>query len=49
MSVVAFSLVYLFGAAAPIVYGAFGHSAQSSSFSLIAVGVGLFLGVPIRF
>ena len=49
MSAVAFSLIYLFGAAAPIVYGAFGLNAQYSSLSFIAVGVGLFLGVPIRF
>lgn len=49
MSAVAFSLIYLFGAAAPIVYGAFGLDARHSSLSFIAVGVGLFLGLPIRF
>ena len=49
MSAVAFSLIYFFGAAAPIVYGAFGLNPQDSSLSFLAVAVGLFLGVPIRF
>ena len=49
MTAVAFSLIYLFAAAAPIVYGAFGLDAELSSLSFIAIGVGLFLGVPIRF
>jgi len=48
MSAVAFALVYLFGAAAPIVYGSFGLNPQQSSLSFIAFGAGLFLGVPIR-
>ncbi|KAK0510422.1 hypothetical protein JMJ35_006854 [Cladonia borealis] len=49
MCAVAFALIYLFVEAAPIVYGAFGLDARYSSLSFIAVGIGLFLGVPIRF
>ena len=49
MSAVAFGLIYLFGAAAPIVYGLFGLSPQASSLSFIAIGAGLFLGIPVRF
>ena len=49
MTAVAFSLIYLFAAAAPIVYRPYGLDAKLSSLSFIAVGVGLFLGVPIRF
>lgn len=48
MSAVAFGLIYLFGAAAPIVYGLFGLSPQASSLSFIAIGAGLFLGIPVR-
>lgn len=49
MSAVAFGLIYLFGAAAPLVYGSFGLDTRQSSLSFIAIGAGLFLGVPIRF
>ena len=49
MTAVAFSLIYLFAAAAPIIYGAFGLDAKQSSLSFIAVAVGLFMGVPVRF
>ncbi|KAL9093828.1 MAG: hypothetical protein Q9165_003751 [Trypethelium subeluteriae] len=49
MSAVAFGLIYLLGAAAPLVYGLFGLDAQASSLSFIAVGAGLFLGIPVRF
>lgn len=49
MTAVAFSLIYLFAAAAPIVYGAFGLDPEHSSLSFLAIGLGLFLGVPVRF
>ena len=48
MSAVAFGLIYLFGEAAPIIYGSFGFNAEHSSLSFIAVGIGLFFGIPIR-
>ena len=49
MGAVAFGLIYLFGAAAPIVYELFGLDPQASSLSFLAIGVGLFFGIPVRF
>ena len=49
MSAVAFGLIYLFGEAAPIIYGTFGFDAQHSSLSFIPIAFGLLLGIPVRF
>lgn len=48
MSAVAFGLIYLFGEAAPIIYGSFGFNAEHSSLSFIPIALGLLLGIPVR-
>lgn len=48
MTAVVFGLIYLFAEALPIVYGAFGFNATTSSLALIAIGLGILLGIPIR-
>lgn len=49
MTSVAYGLIYLFAVAMPIIYNSFGFDARHASLAFIPIGLGVVLGLPLRF
>lgn len=49
MTSIAYGLIYLFAVAMPIIYKGFGFDARHASLAFIPIGLGVVLGLPLRF
>ncbi len=49
MTSVAYGLIYLFTVVMPIIYESFGFDARHASLAFIPIGLGVVLGLPLRF
>ena len=49
MTSVAYGLIYLFTVAMPIIYKSFGFDARHASLAFIPIGLGVVLGLPLRY